>query len=361
MCGKTEPKFKECDDSTSAEPSSSVRNARASAFPESPLTTTSQNQKLQVSVAKESAEWGSNSSNFIFHEDTISLLKNLLVTYGISQKGALCPPFESEKAHTTFTVLCLKLLTAHCSLLVQRGVEVLIGSSLEKKMSDLRALFFQMLDMDLPGQVQQAVSEALATGGSILLPSLREKVRLSLEMLNDVNHLSRGQSLLCKVIFTSLEDHIQVANILALARPTKSKDIYGVSELEWTQQLMSRILSILAEEMNKRLSLMEDSNSKEEDFYVSVLSQKLHDLLTSLQNHIFAHCSFHNMETSNEWQENDRVLWKMLETHLSQVFVTAATIYKRLEDILRKRPETHSKAASKHFYTKYLLPSYPIV
>jgi len=50
-----------------------------------------------------------------------------------------------------------------------------------------------MLDMGLPITVQQAVGETLITGASILLPPLKEKLSLLLEMLKDVENLSKGQ------------------------------------------------------------------------------------------------------------------------------------------------------------------------
>jgi len=343
MCGKTEQKDESVgtSDSQGQEGPVPARQSGGALF-------LAQGQRPgAASLQKKTSGWENNSSNFTFHEDTISLLIRMLMTYGLDF-SELSLPFDSEKAQTDFVVLCLKLLNGHCSLLVQRMSEIKSGSSLEKKMNDLRGLFFRMLDMDLPVRVQQAVGEALTTGGTILLPSLKEKVRISLGMLNDVNNLSRGQSLLCKVIFTSLEDHQQVSSILALARPTTTKDLYGPNELQWTQDLMSRILEILAEEMSRRVSLLRTSDMCDEsDLRITVLSQKLHDLLTTLQNHIFAHCSMLSSTHSNP-QDVD-LLWKFLETHLSQVFIKTANIYRNIEDVLTTRPEAHIKIASKYF------------
>ena len=50
-----------------------------------------------------------------------------------------------------------------------------------------------MLDMNLPQCVQQAVGETLLTGAPILLPPLKEKLSLLLEMLKNVSELSKGQ------------------------------------------------------------------------------------------------------------------------------------------------------------------------
>lgn len=52
-----------------------------------------------------------------------------------------------------------------------------------------------MLDIDLPPNVQQAVGETLVTGASILLPPLKDKLTLLLEMLQDVVNLTKGQVL----------------------------------------------------------------------------------------------------------------------------------------------------------------------
>jgi hypothetical protein len=50
-----------------------------------------------------------------------------------------------------------------------------------------------MLDIDLPQNVQTCVGETLVTGASILLPPLKDKLSLLLDMLQDVQNLSRGQ------------------------------------------------------------------------------------------------------------------------------------------------------------------------
>lgn len=50
-----------------------------------------------------------------------------------------------------------------------------------------------MLDIDLPQNVQQLVGETLVTGAPILLPPLKEKLSLLLDMLHDVQNLSKGQ------------------------------------------------------------------------------------------------------------------------------------------------------------------------
>jgi len=47
--------------------------------------------------------------------------------------------------------------------------------------------------MDLPMNVQKAIGETLITGASILLPPLKEKLILLLEMLQNVDNLSKGQ------------------------------------------------------------------------------------------------------------------------------------------------------------------------
>jgi len=285
--------------------------------------------------------------SLIFHEDTIPLLKNLLMKYGMNF-SKLIPPFACEAEQVDFVVMCLTLLNGHCRLLVKRPSEVEPGSSLCIKINQLRDLFFQMLDMDLPARVQQAVSETLTSGASILLPILKEKLRISLGMLDDVSNLTRGQQLLCKVIFTSLEDHQEVASILALARPTKTKNIFGVNELKWTEELLGRLLKILTEEIDRKISLLEcddESSGAEDNSSVLAFSQKLHSLLTSLQNHLFAHCLTLCMSTSETQvqEELDDHLWQILEAHLAQLFSAASNIYKRIEGLLESKPELHSK------------------
>lgn len=302
-------------------------------------------QKSSKTTIIPPADFNGPCFSLVFQEETLHLLKKLLLKYGMDFTH-LIPPFSTEAEQVDFVVMCLTLLNGHCALLVKRSSEYIPSPSLVSKIEELRVLFFQMLDMDIPELVQQAVSETLTAGASILLPSLRDKLRLSLEMLDDVNNLTRGQKLLCKVIFTSLEDHQQVASILALARPTKPKDMFGASALKWTEELLGRLLKILAEEVDRKIYLLESSEEDEgPNNYVSAFGQKLHNLLTSLQNHLFAHCLTLCMSTSETHirQDLDDVLWQMLETHLSQLFTAVSSIYKKMEDLLEAKPEFAAK------------------
>ena len=62
--------------------------------------------------------------------------------------------------------------------------------------------------------------------------------------------------MLCSVIFTSLEDHQQIAYVLGMARPPNAADAFTTQELLSTKHLMNRLLDILAEELVRLSSIM---------------------------------------------------------------------------------------------------------
>ncbi|CAG7693965.1 unnamed protein product, partial [Allacma fusca] len=278
-------------------------------------------------------------------EESISILKNFLQVYGLKFDN-VHPPFSTEQEHQNFVVLCLKLLNGHCSLLVTKNN--FLCASIDRQICELRKLFFNMLDMNLPACVQQAVGETLLTGAPILLPPLKEKLNLLLDMLKNVSELSKGQTLLCGVIFTSLEDHQQIAYILGMARPPNPADLFLLGDLHSTKKLITLLLQILAYELEKRLDLLEENrDGNEAEAPLSSFNQRLHDLLTSLQNHIFAHC-FCVGEARNEF---DLFIWDLQCDHFNQLFTFATKSFQRIGEMLLKHPEYHVKLASIMYVT----------
>jgi len=177
-------------------------------------------------------------------EEPVSILRRFLEQYGLVY-GKSVKPFEDESDHHQFVVLCLNLLNSHCALMVQKSVTHL-SPGMEKEVASLRTLLFQMLDMELPSSVQSSVGDTLLTGAPILLPPLEEKLILLLEMLKNVDNLSKGQTMLCGIIFNSFEDHQQTACMLGLAKPNKKADEFTLTDLRLTENVMTTITQILS-------------------------------------------------------------------------------------------------------------------
>ncbi|CAL8069477.1 unnamed protein product [Orchesella dallaii] len=268
-------------------------------------------------------------------EEPVSILRRFLEQYGLVY-GKRVKPFEDESDHHQFIVLCLNLLNSHCSLMVQKPVNQL-SPGMDKEVASLRTLLFQMLDMELPSSVQSSVGDTLLTGAPILLPPLKEKLILLLEMLKNVENLSKGQTMLCGVIFNSFEDHQQTACMLGLAKPSKQTDEFTINDLRLTESVMTTITQILSSQVIKRLEFIDESEDPIGTFY-----QKLHELLTSLQNHLFAHC----ICSKEARQAVDEDLSNLLMSQLSILFQENVKIYKKVSEILIRNPKHYVRLAS---------------
>lgn len=270
-----------------------------------------------------------------FKEEPITLLRLFLEQYGLHYSGKPMPPFQDCDQHHQFIVLCLNLLTSHCALMVQQPQKMTqLSTEMDKEITSLRSLLFRMLDMELPASVQGAVGDALLTGTSLLLPPLKDKLVLLLEMLKNVENLSKGQALLCGVIFNSFEDHQQTACMLGLAKATKQQDDFTLKDLTLTDNVMSTITKILSNQVIQRLEGI-DANGKDEP--VGVFYQKLHELLTSLQNHLFAHCI-----CSRPFEPLTKLLTGQLEILLEE----NVRIYKKVAEILGRNSGNYLRVAS---------------
>lgn len=51
--------------------------------------------------------------------------------------------------------------------------------------------------------------------------------------------------MLCEVILTSLEDHVQVAVLVGLSKSQKPIDTFSIEDISSTQKLMTLLLNIL--------------------------------------------------------------------------------------------------------------------
>ncbi|ODM97024.1 putative E3 ubiquitin-protein ligase HERC1 [Orchesella cincta] len=268
-------------------------------------------------------------------EEPVSILRSFLEQYGLVY-GKRVKPFEDESDHHQFIVLCLNLLNSHCALMVQKPVTHL-SPGMDKEVTSLRTLLFQMLDMELPSSVQSSVGDTLLTGAPILLPPLKEKLFLLLEMLKNVDSLSKGQTMLCGVIFNSFEDHQQTACMLGLAKPSKQTDEFTLLDLRLTENVMTTITQILSAQVIKRLEFIDEIEDPIGTFY-----QKLHELLTSLQNHLFAHC----ICSKEARQAVDEGLSNLMINQLLILFQENVKIYRKVSEILIRNPKHYIRLAS---------------
>ncbi|XP_067667414.1 probable E3 ubiquitin-protein ligase HERC1 [Haliotis asinina] len=233
-------------------------------------------------------------------EHTFMLLRTFLERYCDGFDSVEPPaPFPSKEEHHHFVLMCLKLLSSHLSLALAGG----LGSDiLGRETRPLRNLLFRLMDTSTPDLVQEAVSETLSIGASLLLPPLRERMELLHSLLpqgpDSWETLTRGQRMQLGIILTSLQDNQQIASVLGFSTALDTKNIQekvsesATSDLQLAEVLMKTILRNLASHTEKTLNELAKNSDKKsnEGSPDRAPPSHLHSLLSSLQKHLLAFC-----------------------------------------------------------------------
>ncbi|XP_046401290.1 probable E3 ubiquitin-protein ligase HERC1 isoform X2 [Ischnura elegans] len=266
-------------------------------------------------------------------EKTFSFLRQFLEKYcDFSDDEKPPPPFHSSSEHHKFVSLCLKLLCTHLSLASSGG---LTTSVLGNQAGPLRHLLFKLVDMNTPSSVQAVVSETLSIGAPMLLPPLRERMELLHTLLPQGPDLSKGQKMLLGIILTSLEDHSHVSSLLGYSIPSNLEGRLDTQDLHLPEVLMKILLQNLSVHTEECLNEIEKNLDKgEAELCTSGAPiSHLHDLLSSLQTHLLAHCTV-NVEDLSGISSSIR----LLENHLGLLLPLASKTFRHATSILKNFP-----------------------
>ncbi|KAK4883685.1 hypothetical protein RN001_007004 [Aquatica leii] len=266
------------------------------------------------------------------HERTFELLKIFLEKYTNSFYDKYPPaPFLTSSEHHHFVLLCLKLLYTHLNLCVNGCINTGILGSQAK---GLRALLFRLMDVTIPADIQSIVKEVLNVGASLLLPTLRERMELLHEQLLHGKHLTAGQHMLLGIILNSLEEPRHIAALLGyndIPEKIDSKDLRILEMLMTT--LLQSFSTHTDENLSSIISHVEKGSKGNWQNITSPRITHLRKLLSSLQNHILAHCLSSRSSISNI----DSSIY-LLNNHLRCLLPYASEIFTKAADMLEKYP-----------------------
>ncbi|KAF5282986.1 hypothetical protein FQA39_LY04857 [Lamprigera yunnana] len=268
------------------------------------------------------------------HERTFELLKIFLEKYTNSFYNKYPPaPFITSIEHHHFVLLCLKLLYTHLNLCVSGCLNTGILGSQAK---GLRALLFRLMDVTIPADIQAIVKEVLNVGASLLLPTLRERMELLHEQLLHGKNLSTGQHMLLGIILNSLEEPTHIAALLGYNDIPEKLDSKDLKILEMLMTTLLQSFSAHTEEnLASIINYVEEGGKGHWQMINNPRIMHLRMLLTSLQNHILAHCvSSRAIQTSI-----DSSIY-LLKNHLECLLPYASGIFKKAADMLEQYPST---------------------
>uniref|UniRef100_A0A8C4Q7E9 HECT and RLD domain containing E3 ubiquitin protein ligase family member 1 n=1 Tax=Eptatretus burgeri TaxID=7764 RepID=A0A8C4Q7E9_EPTBU len=251
-------------------------------------------------------------------------------------------PFPTSREHHHFVLLCLKLLSTHLSLAMAGGVAT---SILGNQARPLRNLLFRLMDSSVPETIQEAVTETLSVGASMLLPPLKERMELLHSLLpqgpDRWESLSKGQRMQLDIILTSLQDHVHVASLLGYTRLGEDGESVEIShsglqsthpDTHLAEVLMKTLLRNMGFYTERAFGELE-KNSDKQHAELSVWSSSppahLHDLLSSLHKHLLAFC---HVNTEEESCSSVALLHK----HLQLLLPHATDIFTRSSSLLRE-------------------------
>ncbi|KAG8223094.1 hypothetical protein J437_LFUL002042, partial [Ladona fulva] len=266
-------------------------------------------------------------------ERTFSYLRQFLEKYcDFDSQDVPPPPFTTASEHHKFVSLCLKLLCTHLSLASNGG---LTTSVLGNQAGPLRHLLFRLVDVNTPASIQTIVSETLSIGAPMLLPPLRERMELLHSLLPQGSELSKGQKMLLGIILTSLEDHSHVSSLLGYSIPSNLEGRLDTQDLYLSEVLMKILLQNLMVHTEGNLNEIEKNLDKGEAEVCSSGApiSHLHDLLSSLQTHLLAHCTVNVEDLSGSLSSV-----RLLENHLGLLLPLASETYKHATNILKTFP-----------------------
>ncbi|KAF5301595.1 hypothetical protein FQR65_LT08900 [Abscondita terminalis] len=268
------------------------------------------------------------------HERTFELLKHFLEKYANCFYDKNPPnPFLTTAEHHHFVLLCLKLLYTHLNLCVNGCLNTGILGSQAK---GLRALLFRLMDVTIPADIQSIVKEVLNVGASLLLPTLRERMELLHEQLLHGKHLTAGQHMLLGIILNSLEEPTHIAALLGYNDVPEKLDSKDLRILE---MLMTTLLQSFSAHTDENLSsivaYVEGAVTGNWQNITNPRITHLRKLLSSLQNHILAHC----LSTRSSHSSIDSSMY-LLNNHLHCLLPYASEIFSRAADMLEKYPSS---------------------
>ncbi|XP_066271875.1 probable E3 ubiquitin-protein ligase HERC1 [Branchiostoma lanceolatum] len=249
------------------------------------------------------------------------------------------PPFPTSKEHHHFVLLCLKLLCTHLQLALAGGVATTILGSQARP---LRHLLFRLMDSSTPNSIQEAVSETLSVGAPLLLPPLRERMELLHQLLPQGparwESLSKGQRMQLGIILTSLQDNTHVASLLGFSAPldmetpTPRGGTPAVPDTHLAEMLMKTLLRNLGFHTEQAFGELEKNSDKEvgsvSEYEDGTPPAHLHELLSSLQKHLLAHCHVNALDESSPTVS-------LLHKHLSLMLPHAGEVLSRSAQLLK--------------------------
>ncbi|KAK3583560.1 hypothetical protein CHS0354_026149 [Potamilus streckersoni] len=228
-------------------------------------------------------------------EATFSILRTFLERYcdGFDSPQSP-PPFPTQEDHHYFVLLCLKVLCTHLSLAITGNMTVDV---LGEQAKPLRNLLFRMVDTNTPDSIQNAVTETLSIGASLLLPSLRERMELLHTLLpsspGNWETLTKGQRMQLNMILTSLQNNTHIASILGLTRSVDRNQKPHDVGLNLTGVLMKNVLRNLIYHTAKSLSEVEknlDKGPSQVTMMEDSPPSHLSNLLSLLHKHLITYC-----------------------------------------------------------------------
>ncbi|KAK6179608.1 hypothetical protein SNE40_011927 [Patella caerulea] len=251
------------------------------------------------------------------------------------------PPFLSKEEHQQFVLLCLKILTSHLSLALAGG----LGSDmLGNQTKLLRNLLFHLMDTKTTDSIQEAVSDTLSIGASLLLPPLKERMELLHSLLpkgTGWHALTKGQRMQVSIILTSLQDNQQIATVLGFTHPLNSNQTESddsTRDLHLAEVLMKTILHNIASHAERILNEIEKNSDKGESvlYPESIPPVNLGLLLSSLQKHLLAHCFTYSQSTKMNYEKSPPVV--TLLNHLSLLLPVCGGLLNIASTVLQQQP-----------------------
>ncbi|XP_044756783.1 probable E3 ubiquitin-protein ligase HERC1 [Coccinella septempunctata] len=255
------------------------------------------------------------------HENTFALFNKFLEKYTVTFKYETPPePFKNAQDHCRFVLLCLRLLCNHLSLCFSGSLG---HNVLRKHARSLRTIIFRLVDIDSPPEVHSAVCELINVGACLLLPQLHERMEFLHSYLTRKQELTQGEQMLLNIILNSLEDPTHIASLLGYSG---NLDKTTSADPKLTGDLMNILLVTFTRHTEKTLySITDHLSSNEESKWQNVDDARinhLRKLLSSLQNHLLAHCAI--PQNDNVPAQDDTIL----RDHLVQLFPQAIDILK---------------------------------
>ncbi|XP_018324237.1 probable E3 ubiquitin-protein ligase HERC1 isoform X2 [Agrilus planipennis] len=273
------------------------------------------------------------------NEKTFEYLRKFLEKYSNGFYEDKPPtPFKTSNEHNEFLGQCLKLLCTHLNMCVTGGMSSHI---LGQQAKGLRMILFRLVDISTPPEIQTHIQEVLSNGASFLLPQLKERIEFLNEQLPHINTLSQGQQMLLEIVLYSLEEPSYIATLLgysSLPEKFDSKDLY------LTETLMASLLQTFSVTTEQTLdSVVHHIESGAKSNWKNANSSRishLRKLLSSLQNHLLAHCIEKSRcicpQPETTEKSDDSSSFRLLINHFSYLFPLASRLFNKTANILEK-------------------------